>query len=273
MLNETFPLLPHLLLRHYRRMVLHCYGSSVNYTRLICCYFRSCKLLENDDHIRHPPPHTSETHTSDTHTHTHASDTHTSDTSSLRKPPSCWCSRWLSPRNFKTQGLKFLALTKLEYCSTVWGGLDKILVNKLQRAMNFAARVTFCACKEEWPHDPFSPTTKLAHRPKQTYPEHGLLYVEWRMARCLTWLQTSLLVRTRSAREILGSCRTSTFRCSYRRQVVGPSLTGERYYGEGYQMTLNCDQVCPALNGPTRGISSRSSILCENKSFNLLAVS
>ena len=86
-----------------------------------------------------------------------------------------------------------------------------------------------------------------------------------RMAWCLTWLQTSLFMYTRSTRETLGTCRTSTLCCSDRRHVVGPSLTGEQYYEEGYQMTLSCSQVCPALIQPTRGTCSWSSILCENK--------
>ena len=46
-----------------------------------------------------------------------------------------------------------LALTKLGYYSAIWGGLDKTLVNKLQRAMDFAARVIFRARK----NDPVTP--------------------------------------------------------------------------------------------------------------------
>ena len=46
-----------------------------------------------------------------------------------------------------------LVLTRLDYCSAVWGGLDKVLVNKLQRAVNFAARVIFRAKKR----DPVTP--------------------------------------------------------------------------------------------------------------------
>ena len=46
-----------------------------------------------------------------------------------------------------------LALTKLDYCSSVWGGLHKSLVNKLQTAMNFANGIIFCARK----NDPVTP--------------------------------------------------------------------------------------------------------------------
>ena len=51
------------------------------------------------------------------------------------------------------------------------------------------------------------------------------------------------------------------------RQVVGPSLTREQYYEEGYQIILNCSQVCPALKRPTRVVCSWSRIHCENKVF------
>ena len=48
---------------------------------------------------------------------------------------------------------KLLALSKLD--SLVWGGLDKTLVNKLQKAMTFAAMQGYLSCARK--NDPMTP--------------------------------------------------------------------------------------------------------------------
>ena len=42
-----------------------------------------------------------------------------------------------------------LVLSKLDYCSVVWGGINSTSVTKLQRAVNFAARVIYGAQKSD----------------------------------------------------------------------------------------------------------------------------
>ena len=45
--------------------------------------------------------------------------------------------------------MKSLVLSKLSYCSVVWGGIGKTDVQKLQQIVNFAARVIFNKRKQE----------------------------------------------------------------------------------------------------------------------------